>query len=86
MTGLVFIYYVRFWFEYQASPLGLEAVENSLDRFDHEFICFEYVPFFTVLIVEATWGRWRRPPHRGRIASSLSATWSGVSDAARRQR
>jgi len=69
MTGLVFLYYLRFWFEYQASTLGLEAVENSLDRFDHEFICFEYVPFFTVLIVDATWGRWRRLHRPGRIVT-----------------
>ena len=60
MTGLVFIYYMRFWFEYQASPLGLEAVEDMLDWFDHEFVWFEYVPFFAALIAEGIWGRWRQ--------------------------
>ncbi len=60
MTGLVLIYYLRFWFEYQASPLGLDAVEASLDRFDHEVIWFEYVPFFLALITESITGRLRQ--------------------------
>ncbi len=87
MTGLVFFYYLRFWFEYQASPLGLEAVENSLDGFDHEFVWFEYVPFFVALFAEATWEWWWWIPHRPGpgFRSRLPVSRSGRGDDGRRE-
>ncbi len=60
ITGLAFFYYFRFWVEYQAAPLGESALRSALDRFDHELIFIEYVPFLAALAAETWWIKSRR--------------------------
>jgi hypothetical protein len=56
LPGLVFIYYLRFWFEYRALDGGPDAVASSLERFDYGMIWLEFLPFLTAIALESRGG------------------------------
>jgi hypothetical protein len=58
LSGLVFLYYLRFWLEYQApaTDAGSQAARTA---FDFQVVWLEYLPFFLALLVETWWLRHR---------------------------
>ncbi len=62
LPGLVFIYYLRFFMEYQALPGGLPAVEQAIESFDYGVVWLEYTPFFAAFAFET----WRGQSFTGR--------------------
>lgn len=58
LSGLAFLYYLRFWLEYQApaTDAGQRAVR---DAFDFQVVWFEYLPFFLILLAEIWWLRYK---------------------------
>ncbi len=51
LTGLVFLYYIRFWIEYQNMNDPMQLKE-ALRGFDFGIVWIEYTPFFVALILE----------------------------------
>ncbi|GIW80079.1 MAG: hypothetical protein KatS3mg105_1886 [Gemmatales bacterium] len=49
LTGLVFLYYLRFWFQYDP--------RHSVAEFDFGWVWLEYGPFFLALLAETCWPR-----------------------------
>jgi hypothetical protein len=59
LPGLVFQYYLRFWFCYHF-PEGVTVPGSSRDGlayFDEVWLWIEYLPFFVVLLLEVMWMR-----------------------------
>jgi hypothetical protein len=56
LTGLVLLYYLRFWLEYRAgdSAAGAAAAQSL---FDFHLVWLEYLPFFLALLAETWWPR-----------------------------
>lgn len=72
MSGILFIYYIRFWIEYHCSgvsvtrTLSIRVPEwaskishyQGVDFFDFVVTWFEYLPWYLLLIIETTVGLW----------------------------
>jgi hypothetical protein len=73
LPGLAFLYYLRFWLEYQS--LGSEeSLRLARERFDFGVVWLEFVPFFLALLVESWWRRAPRPRQVEPDAGSASVS------------
>jgi hypothetical protein len=62
LTGLVLLYYLRFWLEYRAGDSAADATAAQ-SLFDFHLVWLEYVPFFLALLAETiTKGRNQEDP------------------------
>jgi hypothetical protein len=72
LLGLAFLYYLRFWLEYQAT--GTDASSQAARAaFDFQVVWLEYLPFFLALLVETWWLR-----HREAQAETECPQFAGV--------
>ena len=61
MSGLVLLYYLRFWFGYHFSDTPVMGTGyHGLAFFDLVMTWIEYAPWFLCLTVEYLWSNWRR--------------------------
>jgi hypothetical protein len=71
LTGLVLLYYLRFWLEYRAGD-SAASVAAAQSLFDFHLVWVEYVPFFLVLLAETWWSR-RKKQEVGLLCSGQIA-------------
>jgi hypothetical protein len=63
LPGLAFLYYFRFWLEYQSSS-SEESLLRARAFFDYGVVWVEYLPFFLTMLVES-WRRRTKPSPPG---------------------
>ncbi len=83
LTVTAFVYYLRFWMEYQALEFGPGAVESALARFDYEVVWVEYLPVLMWVMYEKMQTQSRRSgdqlPSEGRNTGAESSAGTGIS-------
>ena len=62
LSGLVVVYYFRFWLRYHVEQIEFAGFQGTgVQFYDHVIVWFEHLPFLVLLIWEA---RTRKPIHR----------------------
>jgi len=64
VSGMVLIYYLRFWLTNHYSSISFcDATYSGQAFFDYVVVWLEFVPWFIWLTVECTWRTWRMARH-----------------------
>lgn len=61
LPGLLMVYYLRFWYDYNYGVAGFESSEDALEFFDHALVTVEFALFYVVAGFELLRGKpWRK--------------------------